>query len=286
MRRLVFVCAASAAVSLAAMGANPSASAAQPWWSPTALTDVSVTAVQMSGAALVVRTGSGTTFRSRDGGRSFTASSPPGSPAPSVRSGHDLWRIDPAGRVLHASDGHPPTRDPGSPLLGAGARLIAAPAALSGVVVAVATDGTVWRRSGTGSWGRSLLLLPRGITGGVPRVTAVAAFDVPVTATVYVATAGYAVLLSADGGDDWVRAGPGLPDDVFALAADPAARALYAGTERGLFVHHLQPFPSPASYRDAALFARWAGVGAVVLTAALVAGLLLLRLAPSRRGLS
>jgi hypothetical protein len=274
-------CAASAAFALVAAGTSGSAS--QAWWSPTRLTGVSVTAVHVSGASLLVRTGSGATLRSDDGGRSFVASrarlSPPEA---SVRSGRDRWSIDPSGSVLHAAGGGSLVRDPGSPRLGAGAHLIAAPAALPGAVVAVATDGTVWRRTPGGSWDRALLLLPRGITGGPPRITSVAAFDVPLTATVYVATSGYSVLLSADGGDDWIRAGPGLPNDVLALAADPAARVLYAATQQGLFVHHLQPFPSPPSYRDAALAARWAGIGAVVLAAALVAALVLPRLTRAR----
>jgi hypothetical protein len=112
-------------------------------------------------------------------------------------------------------------------------------------------------------------------------VTSLAAFTSPVTGAVYMGTAGYGVLLSQDGGDDWIRADPGLPENVLALSADSSARALYAGTDQGLYVHHLQSFPAPPAYRDASLYLRWLGIAIVGLFA--VAGALVgLRLALPR----
>src|SRR5207248_8496418 len=128
-------------------------------------------------ATVIVRTTSGLTLRSVDAGHTFIPV--PGNPQVSsvaeARSGQDTWRIDAHGIVLHARTTGPFSPDPGSPQLGAGAHLIAAPAALTGVVVAVAQDGAVWRRGGDGRWARALLLLPAGIAGGVPAVTGVAA---------------------------------------------------------------------------------------------------------------
>src|SRR5947209_1696658 len=130
--------------------------------------------------------------------------------------------------------------------------------------VPVAADGTGWRRAETGGWGRALLLLPAGLLAGPPAVTGVAAFDAsPVTTAVYLATDGYAVLVSTDGGDDWFRAAPGLPTGVLDIATDGAARAVYAGTRDGVWVHHLQGLPAPPVYPQQALLARWLGIAAV-----------------------
>jgi hypothetical protein len=172
--------------------------------------------------------------------------------------------------------------DPGSPGLGAGADLIASPAALPGVVVAVSTSGVVWRRGQDGDWKQALLLLPASLVQGVPRVTSVTAFTEPLSEAIYLSTAGYAVLISTDGGDDWIRAGPGLPDSVSSLSADSARHAVYAGTSDGLWVHVLQELPAPPAYQDAALVWRWLGIGAVTLLASIAALLGMLRLAPRR----
>ena len=136
--------------------------------------------------------------------------------------------------------------DPRSPFLGDLAHLIAAPAALPGVAVAVGSDNHVWRRDASGQWATAFILLPAGGLSGIPRVTSLAAFAQPLTAAVYMGTAGYGVLLSQDGGDDWIRADPGLPENVLGLATDSSARALYAATDQGLFVHHLQALPASA----------------------------------------
>jgi hypothetical protein len=270
---------------LASLIAAPGADAAGPWWTPVAMQGTALRAVSAEGETLVVSTDSGATLKSSDGGATFAAV--PGNPqvqAPaSVRSGADTWAIE-AGRVLHASGSGPLRADPSAPSLGSSAHLIAAPAAAPGVVVAVATDGTVWRRGQDGDWRRALLLLPAGFPSGVPSITSLVAFTQPLSLTVYLGTDGYSVLNSTDGGDDWIRAGPGLPDSVRGLAADATARAVYAATSDGLWVHHLQALPAPTAYRDAALLWRWIGIGLTALIAALAAVLVLRRaLAPARQ---
>lgn len=230
---------------------------------------------------VIVRTTSGETLQSDDGGKTYStaaAETQLTSPA-EVRSGDDRWRINAAGRVLHARGSASLQPDRRGPHLGAGAHLLAAPAALPGVVVAVARDGTVWRRGADGGWGQSLLLLPASLTRGVPTVTAVAAFTRPLTGTVYLSTDGYSVLLSTDGGDDWIRANPGLPESVHALSADAATRSVYAATSDGVFVHRLQAFPGPAAYHDSALVLRWVGLALVALVSAALAALALSLLA-------
>jgi hypothetical protein len=234
-----------------------------------------------------VRTGARATLMSSNAGKSFvpavnTAFPPTGS----VTVGNDVWSIDPAGVVLHNADirkesGALP--DPGAPHLGAGADLIAAPAALPGVVVAVGTDGTVWRRGQDGDWKQALLLLPRSLFQGVPRITALTSFTQPLSDAIYLGTDGYGVLISTDGGDDWIRADAGLPAAVRSLSADSARHSIYAGTSDGLWVHLLQALPAPPAYRDAALVWRWLGIGAVTLVAAALTLLGMVRLVPRRR---
>ncbi len=263
-----------------------SAQAAPAWWSPVALHGVAIARVAATGDSITVRTAAGTELRSTDGGKTFAAS--PGAALPptnTVRVGNQEWAIDSHGRVLHDPDlaaGSAASVDPGSPNLGAGADLIAAPAALPGVVVAVGTDGTVWRRAQDGDWKRALLLLPASLVQGVPKVTSVTAFTTPLSGAIYLGTDGYNVLVSTDGGDDWIRAGPGLPDSVDALSADSARHAVYAGTSNGLWVHVLQELPAPPAYQDAALVWRWLGIGAVTLVASALALLGLMRLSPRR----
>ena len=198
------------------------------------------------------------------------------------------WGIDARGKVVHVANVAQNTAavaDPGSPELGAGADLIASPAALPGVVVAVSTNGTVWRRGQDGDWKQALLLLPVSIVQGVPRITSVTAFtqtSPPLSDAIYLGTDGYAVLISTDGGDDWIRAGPGLPNSVYALSADSARKAVYAGTSDGLWEHVLQSLPAPPAYQDAALVWRWLGIGAITLVASAAALLGMTRLVPRR----
>ena len=204
-----------------------------------------------------------------------------------VQIGSGIWTITSGGRVARAPDStdtDAATLDPGSPELGSGADLLASPAALPGVVVAVGTDGTVWRRGEDGDWKQALLLLPQSLVQGVPRVTSVAAFTQPLSGAdaIYLGTDGYAVLISTDGGDDWIRAGPGLPNSVYALSADSARHSLYAGTSDGLWVHVLQSLPAPPAYQDAALVWRWIGIGAVTLVAAALTLFGMVRLVPRR----
>jgi hypothetical protein len=282
--RVRFAGAAAAAAATFVACVTP-ATAAAPWWSPVALRGTALTAVTASGAAVTVRTETGTALRSTDRGRHFTAVAhapqPPSQVA--VTSGGYTWTISAAGRVLRSRNGAVPVLDPGSPSLGTGAHLLAAPAALPGAVVAVAVDGTVWRRSQDGAWSRSLLLLPQSMVRGVPAVTSITAFTQPLSTAVYVGTAGYAVLLTSNGGDDWIRAGAELPGTVTGLAADSGARVVYAATSDGLWEHRLQSLPAPPQYPDRALLARWLGIAAVTLIAAVIALGAMLRVAPRGR---
>jgi hypothetical protein len=261
------------------------ASAAEPWWTPLGLRGVAIDAVSAAGKTVLVRTGSGTTMLSDDGGMTYApvSGNPPIRPPAILQSGADAWAIDASGRVLHAKGSGALTLDPASPQLGASAHLIAAPAAFPGIVVAVAVDGVVWRRGQDGDWQRALLLLPAGFPHGVPRITDAAAFTQPLSGTVYLGTDGYSVLSSTDGGDDWIRAGPGLPDSVLALTTDSTTHAVYAGTSDGLWVHHLRALPAPPAYHDAALVWRWVGIGLVSLLSALAGAALLLLALPRMR---
>jgi hypothetical protein len=272
-RRAITRITAFCALVIASLAATAPARAAEAWWIPVGLQGMAVTRVSAIGDIITVRTDSGATLRSTDAGRTFSAA-PAGTtfPPPGVVAiGSQRWEIDSAGRVLHvanASQASATVLDPGSPDLGAGADLIASPAAFPGVVVAVATDGVVWRRGQDGDWKEALLLLPSSLVRGVPRVTSLAAFTEPLTGAIYASTTGYAVLISTDGGD--------------ALSANPLRGAVFAGTSNGLWEHVLQALPQPPAYQDAALVWRWIGIGAVTLVAAFAALLGIARLAPRR----
>jgi hypothetical protein len=256
--------------------------AAPAWWEPLAFAGQRVNAVIALPGTMVVDTASGS-FLSSDEGRSFQPITPgrhlavPGTPG-----GPTLWEID-NGTVLTGPPGHPLAPDPRAPSLGSSAHLIAAPAAVPGVVVAVGSDNHVWRRAQSGQWATCFILLPAGGLSGAPQVTSLAAFARPLSTAVYMGTTGYGVLLSQDGGDDWIRADPGLPENVLGLSADAQAKALYAATDQGLFVHHLQSFPVPPVYRDASLYLRWLGIAVVALLAT-VAAVLGLRVGLPRPG--
>lgn len=258
--------------------------AAGAWWERAGLGGVDVVALQAAGDDVTVRTADGVTMRSRDRGADFArvAGNPPVVAPPEVRSGADTWRIV-SGSVWHSHANMPLERDPSSPYLGASAHLLAAPATLTGVVVAVSSDGTVWRRAQRGQWSRALLLLPVSLVAGAPRVTSVTAFTRPLSDAVYLSTDGYSVLLSSDGGDDWIRANPGLPDTVYTLAADAPTRSVYAATSDGVFVHRLQPYPGPAAYPEPSLLLRWLGIALVVLASCAAAAALLARLGATHR---
>lgn len=236
------------------------------WWQPLAFTGQRVMAVSVSGGLLYVMTPSGV-YNSANNGASFERRGPNGhvSFAP-PSDGPTQWQIR-NGTVLTAPAGRPLMPDPRSPFLGNSAHLIAAPAALPGVAVAVGADNHVWRRTASGRWATAFILLPAGGLSGIPRVTSVVAFTQPLSTAVYMGTAGYGVLVSQDGGDDWIRADPGLPANVLDLASDFSAHALYAATDSGLYVHHLQALPQPPTYQDAALSLRWLGIAAVALLA-------------------
>lgn len=286
-RRPVIVAAAAGLILAAIVAGTGVARAADPWWSPVALSGVAVTRVSAIGDTILARTGSGKTLESIDGGTTFVTA--PGTavfPATGVVAiGDQSWVIGSDGRVAriaNAAQRNAAVPDPGAPDLGPGADLIASPAALPGVVIAVSTDGAVWRRGQHGDWKQALLLLPASLVQGVPGITSVTAFTQPLSQAVYLGTDGYAVLISTDGGDDWIRAGPGLPDSVYSLSADSARHAVYAGTSDGLFEHVLQSLPAPPAYSDAALVWKWLGIGAITLVASAAALLGMTRLVPRR----
>ena len=141
--------------------------------------------------------------------------------------------------------------------------------------VAAGSSG-IWRRNASGSWSRSLLLLPQGLLSGSPHVTALAAFDQPLSLSIYLATDGYGVLISQDGGYSWIRDDLGLPDDVLGLVTNAKMRSLFAETGSGLWVHYLSTFPNPPSYVSGDLLWRWLAIIGVAL-ASVGAGSIFLR---------
>jgi hypothetical protein len=286
--RMIRLGAAAGVVFIVLVLGSAPARAAAAWWSPVALRGVAVAHVSAIGDTILVRTGAGAALRSTDGGRTFATAPPDPTfpPAGVVTVGTQAWEIGPRGKVLHVANVAQSTvavADPGSPDLGAGADLIASPAALPGVVVAVSTNGTVWRRGQDGDWKQALLLLPASLVQGVPRITSVTAFTEPRSDAIYLGTDGYAVLISTDGGDDWIRAGPGLPNSVYGLSADSARKTVYAGTSDGLWEHVLQLLPAPPAYTDPQLVWKWLGIGAITLVASAAALLGMTRLVPRRR---
>jgi hypothetical protein len=183
-------------------------------------------------------------------------------------SGTPQWTLH-AGRAVEK--GHNP--DPATP---EGMDVIAGPMATPGVAIAAGHSG-VWRREASGVWSRSLLLLPGGLLSGTPRITAVAAFDRPVSRTIYLATDGYGVLLTPDGGSTWIRDDLGLPGRVTGLVTNSARSELLAATDAGTWVHHLSALPAPPVYPAAGLLWRWIVIIALALASAAVGVLVLLR---------
>lgn len=257
--------------------------ASEPWWVRVAFAGHVVTEVRANGDTIAASVSGVGQQESTDGGSTWQP----------IFERHGLvippgpsWRII-DGRVAHADtaagtwqeDATSPAMVQPHPGSGDQRGLLAAPASAADVpyVVAVDRDNVVWRRDPDGHWERALLLLPQHLAAGPPQITALVAFDsVPLSDTVYMATLGYSVLISADGGTDWIRASPGLPDNVNTLYADPVGTAVYAGTDDGLWVHHLRSFPQPPQYHDADL--RWRLLGIALVTVAgsalAVAGLL------------
>jgi len=250
--------------------------AATAWWQLAGFSGQSVSRVALVQGRLTVMVGGRPMVETASGFVPGAATPPP--PPPSVTAGTSTWSIDAAGQVLVRQGRGPAHVDPGSPDLGAGAHLIAAPLATPGVVLAASTGGTIWRRSSGGGWEVSLLLLPTTLVTGTPAVTSLAAFNTvihPESAVVYVGTDGYGTLLTDDGGDDWLSAAPGLPSDVLSLAADPlgAAPAIYAGTSAGLYIHRLQALPTIPNYAGPSLTGKWLVTLALMLAVILLAGL-------------
>jgi hypothetical protein len=271
----LLVVAPLAAVFLASAAAIP-VRADAPWWQLVAFPGQTVSRVAVAQGRVTALVGGAAMVQTASG---FVATAAPPSPAPAtVTTGSRTWSIDAAGEVLVAEAGGAPRRDPGSPGLGPGAHLIAAPLAIPGFVVAVSTGGTVWRRDPSGGWSVSLALLPATLITGTPAVTSIAGFNTDtVSGVVYIGTAGYGTLLTSDDGGDWVRADPGLPDDVLSLAADPsgAAPAIWAGTSQGLYVHRLQAIRSIPNYSGGSLTGKWIITIVLCLGVIVMAGLAL-----------
>ena len=283
MRRArLLVAAPLAAMGLASAAAMP-AQAAGPWWQLVAFSGQSVSRVAVVQGRVTALVGGAAMVQAASG---FVAAAAPPPPAPAtVTTGSRTWSISPTGRVMVTEDGRAPSPDAGSPALGSGAHLIAAPLAVPGFVVAVSTGGTVWRRDPSGGWAVSLALLPATLISGTPAVTSIAGFNTSaVSGVVYIGTAGYGTLLTSDVGDDWVRADHGLPDDVLSLAADPsgAAPAIWAGTSQGLYVHRLQALPFIPNYSGGSLTGKWLITIALCLGVIVLAGLALIAWARRR----
>ena len=142
--------------------------------------------------------------------------------------------------------------------------MIAGAPGAPGVAVA-AGHGEIWRRSDSGKWTRSLVLLPQSLFAAAPPITALAAFDERVSDSIYLATDGYGILITTDGGYSWVRDDLGLPDHVRALITNAKKRDLYAITNNGVWVHHLAAFPAPPVLLSGELLWHWIGILAVAL---------------------
>ena len=287
LRIRVLIGAPLAALALASPAAAP-VQAAGGWWQLAAFAGQSVSRVAVVQGRVTALVGGRAMVQTASG--FVPASGPPPPAAPRVTTGSRTWSISPTGMVMVSNGVGSPSLDPGSPDLGPGAHLIAAPLATPGVVVAVSTSGTIWRRAPSGGWAVSLALLPSTLITGTPAVTSLAAFNTrAVSGVVYVGTDGYGTLLTSDEGDDWVRADPGLPDAVLSLAADPlgSAPAIWAGTGQGLYVHRLQAIPSIPNYSGGSLTGKWLVTIAVCLGVIALAGLALVawsRRRPVARG--
>ena len=256
-RARVIIAAPLIAIALATAVAAP-VGAEAPWWQLAAFPGQTVTRVALVQGRVLAVVGGEAEEQTATGFTPVSTAPPPA--AASVTSGSRAWSIDAAGDVLVAQAGGSARRDPGSPDLGPGAHLIAAPLVAPGFVVAVSTSGTVWRRAENGSWSVSLALLPSTLVTGTPAVTSIAAFNTStVSGVVYIGTAGYGTLLTSNDGEDWVRADPGLPADVLSLAADPSsvAPAIWAGTSQGLYVHRLRALPFIPNYAGSSLTGKW-----------------------------
>jgi hypothetical protein len=168
------------------------------------------------------------------------------------------WRLD---NGLAVENGG--RADPNTP---SGVQFIAGSGTTPGVAVAAGTSG-VWLRDASGEWQRSLILLPQGLLSGPPTVTAVVAFAKPLSDSIYLATDGQGVLITGDGGRSWIRDDLGLPDHVISLSASSSQRTLYALTDQGLWMHHLQALPEPPSYQQHDLLLRWMAILLVTVVA-------------------
>jgi hypothetical protein len=243
----------------------------EPWWVPVAFQGHAVTAVGVESGQITVAVDGAGQQQSSDGGKTWQPSTASQGTQPAAVPGEWLARDDRVGRIDAAGTWQ---LDPGSPHVApstiAGHATVAAVPGRDGLVVAVDVDGVVWRRAGDGHWARALLLLNQDALHGPPQVTGLTSFTAPLTAAVYLATDGYSVLESTDGGDDWFRGGPGLPDGVLAITTDSPGRAVYAATRDGLWLHHLQATPAPPVYQGQDLRLRWIGIGAVSVVAVLL----------------
>ena len=171
-------------------------------------------------------------------------------------TGQPEWRLSGG---LAVERGHAP--DAQTP---PGMEFVAGTPTTPGVAIA-AGHGQVWRRQQSGRWSRSLLLLPQSLVAGTPAVTALAAFDRPLSDSIYLATDGFGVLITTDGGYSWIRDDLGLPGHVRGLVTNSQTRNLYAVTNNGVWVHHLAALPAPPPLMSGELLWHWIGIIAIAL---------------------
>jgi len=156
-----------------------------------------------------------------------------------------------------------------------------------GTLLAAEPSGLVLASAGHGLT-PDLQVLPAGGLAGVPGSTGIAAVG-PTSA--YLATLGFAALLTPDDGYDWYRAAPSqLPADIAAIAsvgpvfagANPQGEVVAAGPRR-LYLHRLQSLPAPPIYTGGTAMLEGAGTVATTVAAILV-GLCGLAIVGRRRG--
>ncbi len=143
-----------------------------------------------------------------------------------------------------------------------------------GTLIAAEPNGLVVASAGRGL-APDLQVLPAGGFAGVPAPTGLAAVG-PTSA--YLATRGFAALLTPDDGYDWYRAAPSeLPATLGAIAsvgpvtapARPHGDVVAAGPGR-LFLHRLQTLPGPPVYTGGTAWLELAGIAATTVAAILI----------------
>ncbi|HUY98319.1 MAG TPA: hypothetical protein VMW47_11995 [Verrucomicrobiae bacterium] len=156
-----------------------------------------------------------------------------------------------------------------------------------GTVLAAEPSGLVLASSARGLV-PDLQILPSGGLAGVPEPTGLTAVG---STSAYLATRGFATLLTPDDGYDWYRAAPSeLPSTIEAVASvgpvfasrQPHGDVVAAGPAR-LYIHRLQSLPAPPVYIGGTATLELAGTAATTFAAILVGLSGLALLGPRRR---